>query len=236
MVAIGHDAAAGGRTFDRDGVDMKMALSRARSQRDVHTVLRDGSHVLIRPVQRSDTEIIADGFARMSATSRWFRFLSPKDRLTPAELRYLTDIDHHDHEAIGALSADDGRGVGVARYIRDPSDPAAAEISISVVDEWQGRGLGSELLRRLTDRGRQEGIHRFTALVSRHNTVILRMLAGWGARVTEADRAGGTVDIELPLSASQIEDEVYAALRALGPSYLAELRHPLEIPAPRAAS
>jgi GNAT superfamily N-acetyltransferase len=105
-----------------------------------------------------------------------------------------------------------------------------------VVDEWQGRGLGSELLHRLSDRARQEGIDRFTALVSRHNAVSLRMLMSRGARVTGADHAGGTLDIELPLAASRIEDEVYAALRALGPSYLADLPRSLNIPAPRAAS
>ena len=53
------------------------------------------------------------------------RFLSPKRSLSAAELRFLTEVDHHDHEAIGALSPADGRGVGIARYIRAPGDPTA---------------------------------------------------------------------------------------------------------------
>jgi hypothetical protein len=33
------------------------------------------------------------------------------------------DVDHHDHEALGALDHADGRGVGIARYVRDAADP-----------------------------------------------------------------------------------------------------------------
>ena len=66
-------------------------------------VLRDGSKVLIRQVHSADAPLLADGFARLSAASRRMRFLTPKKELSPAELRYFTDVDHHDHEALGAL-------------------------------------------------------------------------------------------------------------------------------------
>lgn len=81
--------------------------------------LRDGSTVLIRQVRRTDAPLLADGFAGLSARSRRMRFLSTKTTLSASELRYFTDVDH-DHEALGALSPADGRGVGIARYIRDP--------------------------------------------------------------------------------------------------------------------
>ena len=87
------------------------------------TTLRDGSTVLIRQVRGTDAPLLADGFARLSARSRQLRFLGPKKMLSAAELRYLTEVDHHDHEAIGALSPAEGRGVGIARYIRDADDP-----------------------------------------------------------------------------------------------------------------
>ena len=67
------------------------------------TTLRDGSTVLIRPVSPADAGLLADGFTRLSPESRRLRFLTAKDELRPAELRYLTDVDHYDHEAIGAL-------------------------------------------------------------------------------------------------------------------------------------
>jgi len=159
--------------------------------------LRDGSTVLIRQVRRTDAPLLADGFARLSARSRQLRFLGPKKMLSAAELRYLTDVDHHDHEAIGALSPAEGRGVGVARYIRDPDDPGAAEIAVTIADDWQGRGLGTELLVRLSDRARQAGIGRFTATVSADNVAMTRLLWKMGAELT--GRSRGTVDYEVAL-------------------------------------
>ena len=83
-------------------------------------ILRDGSLVLIRPVQEGDAPLLADGFGQLSAESRWMRFLMAKQELSPSELRYFTSVDHHDHEALGALDHGDGRGVAIARYIRYP--------------------------------------------------------------------------------------------------------------------
>jgi hypothetical protein len=64
--------------------------------------------VLIRPIQSADAPLLADGFARLSAKSRQMRFLSVKNELSMAELRYFTEIDHHDHEALGAVDHADG--------------------------------------------------------------------------------------------------------------------------------
>jgi len=159
--------------------------------------LRDGSTVLIRQVQPADAPLLADGFARLSDKSRRMRFLGRKDRLSAAELRYLTDVDHHDHEALGALDQAGGRGVGVARYVRDAEDPHAAEIAITIVDDWQGRGLGTELLTRLSARARSEGIHRLTALVADDNVVMAGLLRNMGASL--AGRDPGTVEYEITL-------------------------------------
>lgn len=159
--------------------------------------LRDGSTVLIRQVRGTDAPLLADGFARLSARSRRMRFLGTKTTLSAPELRYFTDVDHHDHEALGALSPADGRGVGIARYIRDPGDPEAAEIAVTIADDWQGRGLGTELLARLSDRARQAGIGRFTATVSADNVAMPRLLWKMGAELT--GRSRGTVDYEVAL-------------------------------------
>ncbi|HXZ75460.1 MAG TPA: GNAT family N-acetyltransferase [Streptosporangiaceae bacterium] len=161
-------------------------------------VLRDGSKVVIRQVQCDDTPLLADGFARLSPESRRLRFLRRKDELSAAELRYFTDIDHHDHEALGALDHPGGRGVGVARYVRDTGDPHAAEIAVTIVDDWQGRGLGTELLARLSGRARAAGIHRFTALVSADNQAAAGLLRG--ARGDVVRREHGTVEYEIPLA------------------------------------
>ena len=160
-------------------------------------VLRDGSAVLIRQVRGSDAPLLADGFARLSARSRQMRFLTAKQTLSAAELRFFTEVDHYDHEAIGALSPADGRGVGIARYIRDPGNPGAADIAVTIADDWQGRGLGTELLARLSDRARQAGIGRFTATVAYGNAAMAAILQKMGAEL--AGYGPGTVDYEVVL-------------------------------------
>src|SRR5689334_6429083 len=60
---------------------------------------------------------------------------NPERRANRRRVRYFTDVDHHDHEAIVALSAGDGRGVGVARFVRAVDDDQAAEVAVTVVDD-----------------------------------------------------------------------------------------------------
>jgi RimJ/RimL family protein N-acetyltransferase len=158
-------------------------------------VLRDGSAVLIRPV------CSADGFARWSDRPRRLRFLSPKQALSPAELGYFTDVDHHDHEALGALDHADGRGVGIARYVRDAADPQAAKIAVTVIDDWQGRGLGTELVAQLSDRARSEGIRRFTALVAADNPAMTRLLRN--VRADLVRREPGALQYEITLGPAE---------------------------------
>ena len=159
--------------------------------------LRDGSKVLIRQVQPADAPLLADGFARLSPRSRQMRFLTGKKKLSGAELRYLTHVDHHDHEALGALNHADGRGVGIARYIRHADDPHAAEIAITIVDDWHGRGLGTELLTRLSTRARHVGIRRFTALVAADNVAVNGLLRKAGANLVR--RESTTAEYEITL-------------------------------------
>src|SRR3954468_22348678 len=100
--------------------------------------LRDGSTLAVRPIEPGDREELARGFEKLSDESRYKRFFAPTPRLSNAQLRYLTDVDHHDHEALVAV-ADDGDGPGVARFVRHEDDPTAAEVAIAVRDDWQGR-------------------------------------------------------------------------------------------------
>jgi RimJ/RimL family protein N-acetyltransferase len=160
-------------------------------------VLRDGSMVWIRQVQAADAPLLADGFARLSADSRSTRCLGAKKELSPAELRYLTDVDHHDHEALGALERPGGPGVGIARYIRHPRDPQAAEIAVTVVDDWQGRGLGTELVRQLSRCAWRAGVRRFTAVATTGNVAAVRLLRTMSARPVR--RGGGAVEFEIVL-------------------------------------
>ena len=155
--------------------------------------LRDGSTVQVRPIEPSDRALLRRGLERLSEESRYRRFLSPVPRLTGAQLRYLTDVDHHDHEALIALEPASGEAVGVARYVR--TAPTAAEFAVTVIDDWQGRGLGSALLDLLAGRAREEGIARFGALLLAGNEEMLQLVRRLGpVRVLTQEQ--GTVAVE----------------------------------------
>src|SRR4051812_34672574 len=86
-------------------------------------------------------------------------------RASASELRYRAHVHHRDQEALLAVDARDGRAVGAARYVRHGHDHESAEVTVAVMDEWQGGGLATELLSRLTIRARSQGIRRFTAVL-----------------------------------------------------------------------
>src|SRR5688572_9309784 len=81
-------------------------------------LLRDGSRVLVRQMRPEDEDLLADGFARLSADSRRMRFLAAKPALSPSEVRYLASVDGTNHDAVGAIDLATGHGVGIARFVR----------------------------------------------------------------------------------------------------------------------
>ena len=121
--------------------------------------LADGAEIVIRPIEPEDLNELAIGFGGLGALSRFRRFRQRIDRLTYEQLVALTRIDHESHEALVAIDAATGEGVGVARYVRVPDDPARAEVACTVVDPWQHRGVGSALAERLAARAAGRG-HR----------------------------------------------------------------------------
>lgn len=149
---------------------------------------------------------LAAGFERLSELSRYRRFLSPTARLTNRQLEYLTDVDHHDHEALVAIETASRHGVGVARYVRDPEHPREAEFAVAVADDWQRRGLGTALLRRLAARALEEGITRFTGLVLGDNEPMRQLLETLGD-VQQGQAREGTVEVFLQIPDRPLAEE-----------------------------
>jgi RimJ/RimL family protein N-acetyltransferase len=178
--------------------------------------LRDGSAVIVRAVRPEDRELFAAGFERMSDESRYRRFMSHKKKLSDRELEFFTRLDHELHEAIGALGADSGDGAGVARMHRRPEDPSIAEAAVTVVDDWQGRGLGGVLLDRLTARARELGVRHFEATLFTTNKAMLRLFEKLGCmRSHREDLDVLAIDVELPLGAAADDEALSTALRSV---------------------
>ena len=157
-------------------------------------VLADGARILVRPIEPSDARQLEAGFEHLGAVSRYRRFLTPIDRLSAAQLAYLTHVDHIAHEALLAIDPATGEDVAVARFVRDPEDPSRAEVAIVVADHWQGRGLGGALADRLRDRARSVGVEWFTARMLIGNRNGRRLFDRIAEEISESEDAG-TIDI-----------------------------------------
>ena len=164
----------------------------------VEGVLNDGSRILFRPITSEDKELLRLGVERLSPESRYRRFFSPIAHLTDNQLAYLTEIDYVDHFAwIGILPAGGEEGVAVGRWIRDPDHPESAEAAVTVVDEYQGQGIGSALLVLLAKSAIERGIKRFTLQVLGENASMLALMQHVGAIIDR--REGGVVFMHVPL-------------------------------------
>jgi RimJ/RimL family protein N-acetyltransferase len=165
--------------------------------------LRSGQRVLIRAVRPDDAPGLAEAYEQLSETSRYRRFFAVKPHLSEQSLAYFTDVDHHDHEALVAVSPGTGQLVGVARFIRDPRQPDQAEVAVTVVDSWQRRGLGTVLLRELAQRAAEEGIGHFTAEILADNQPMLNLAHRLGH--ADTTRSGSTVSARIDLPATPQE-------------------------------
>ena len=168
------------------------------------------SSLEIRPIEPSDKQALAKAFSRLSPESRYRRFFSPRSALSESELRYLTEVDHHDHEALVAVEPKSGDGIGVARYVRSEDDPAVAELGVAVIDDWHGQGVGGLLLARLAAVARKRGVERFSALILHENRPMLQLFDELGDVQAKGSEDGAVrLEVELP------ERGVGASLRGL---------------------
>jgi GNAT superfamily N-acetyltransferase len=146
------------------------------------------AHVRIRPLTHADRGALAAAFARLSDDTRRRRFGALASQLGEHDLDRLTQIDHHDHEALLAIAPGTERIVGVARYVALPDDLGSAEVAVAVDDDWQGLGIGRRLMGELTERARAEGITRLLAHVAPDNRRVVDWVTRAGGVVEASDR------------------------------------------------
>jgi RimJ/RimL family protein N-acetyltransferase len=151
----------------------------------------------IRPLEPGDRSGLAAAFDRLSADSRHQRFLGPKPRLTEAELDALTLLDHINRDAVVAVERATGRLVAVARYAVHADDPDAADVAVTVADDWRRLGLGFALSRAVVRRAAASGIARLTGSAFHDNAASRGLMRKLGFRL--CGRAGSVIDFALDL-------------------------------------
>ena len=167
----------------------------------MHT-LPDGTQILIRPIQASDKARLSAALGRLSRETIQRRFLAAKPKLSSTELRYLTEVDGHDHIALVAvLAAAPDSIVAVARCVRIPDAPDTAEFAIVVGDPLQGLGLGSLLARELAAAARSSRIRRFSATMAGENVAVRRLIAHFTATLEHEHVDHGVREVVVRLAA-----------------------------------
>jgi CRP-like cAMP-binding protein len=187
----------------------------AANTRPVATTLRDGAHVDVRPILPTDRGNLADTQPGFSRESHYRRFFSAPP-LSEKVIRYLIDVDYCDHFAWVVLAVDelDMPGIASARYIRERDAQDIAEVAFSVVDDYQGRGLGSFLLGALAVAATENGVRHFRARVLAENEPMRAILRRAGARFEFAEPGVLETVVDVPAFADGLPDVATAeALR-----------------------
>ena len=147
----------------------------------VDAKMLDGAAIWIRAIRPDDQERLHEHFRGLSEQSVYFRFMGVKRDLSPDDLKRLTELDFESHVGLAATVTEKGRErfIGVGRYICGP-DPHRAEVAFAILDEFQGRGIGTLLLEHLSLIADANGIAEFEADVLGDNRQMLEVFAHSG--------------------------------------------------------
>lgn len=156
--------------------------------------------VTLRALRPDDLDRELDFIAGLSEESLRLRLQYASHGVSREEAARLLQLDYRDTLAVAALVQGDAgeRIVGVSRYARLP-DTDRAECAIVVADDWQGRGLGTELMRSLGTAARSRGIRYLEGTSLGENKRILDWAQRFGFRVRTEPNSGGLVQVTLDL-------------------------------------
>ncbi len=143
-------------------------------EKQVH--LPDGKRVMLRPIKPSDEELLKNMFYDLSNETIYKRFMGVKHYLPREQLHELANVDYSKNMAIVAVTGEEEREeiVGVGRWGLD-MDTNSAEVAFVVRDDWQQQGVGTELLKYLTQIAKRRGLYGFTADVLVNNQGMLKL-------------------------------------------------------------
>jgi acetyltransferase len=164
--------------------------------------LNGPERILIRPVLPQDSDLTLEFFASLSAPARYDRFMSPMRHLPPDLLRRFTEIDYANHLALVAEVFIDQREtvIAEARYVRGETN--SAEFAVSVAEPWQGRGLATLMLKKLSCRAAQAGVQRLTGETLAGNVRMLSLARKAGFTIRRSDEVAGVMTMEKAVDAA----------------------------------
>ncbi len=153
--------------------------------------------ILLRPVKISDEPLLKDFFYSLSDDSMYRRFISTRMDMPHNRLQQFVAIDYTKEMIILALAGQEGTEMilGMAQYLIDTA-ANTAEVAFVVRDEYQNRGIGTELLSFITYIAKKNGLHGFTAALLMNNKHMLHLFEKAGFNI-EKKSGGGMYELKM---------------------------------------
>jgi len=164
-----------------DQIQLSWESIRYPEELERYETLRDGTQIFFRPVKPTDEPALSEMLYSLSEESVRTRFLAHTQTFPHQNVQKLTNIDYqHDLAIVGCVPGPAGEEiVAIAQYFLDPKTQVA-EVAFIVHDEWQQKGMGSFLLKYLTEIARRRGVRRFRATVLPTNKPMLAIFQNSG--------------------------------------------------------
>lgn len=165
------------------------------------TVTLDGLEIFLRPIKPTDDELLVEMFNSLSKETIHLRFFSTLKYMPKEQLEKFTHIDYEHQMAIVALVHKDGREamVAVGRYTLEQDEPGAAEFAIVVQDDYQGRGIGTAVLRHLAHVAKLQGVRLIVGYIMNENTRMFSVLKRSGLIMTRKNWDRGITRVDIPI-------------------------------------
>ena len=174
----------------------------------IHTQLTDGTPVCIREVREDDEARLREGIAKLSQHSRYLRFFSGMSVPPPTVIDKLVSADGHDHIAWGAIKTSDPGlpALGVVHAFRDPDDPASADFSVAVLDDYHGLGLARLLTAVVLFDARAENLTELNVQILSENKAALGLTRALGGHYVGQDHGVAEFEIVIDDAIQSLRD------------------------------
>lgn len=158
----------------------------------------DNTYLCFKALEQEDRDKFIEGFKKLSNKTVYHRFFGFMKELSPRQLDELLNTDDKNHVAWSAFDiiGDDAIGLGVGRFRRSIANPNEAELALTVIDEYQGKGVGTVLLGIMYYLGIKLDIEIFTGVIMSDNSKVIRRFKELGA---EMKRMGTEYEMRLPI-------------------------------------
>ena len=166
---------------------------------------KNQTFIPVRAVHASEDALLVKKFLEnLSEQSKYLRFHQPMPVVRPAVANHLADRDGYERVALIALNPhpegnEEEEIIAMAEYVLDETP----EVAIVVADEWQGKGVGTQILKLLATLSLASGHKVWTAEVLNSNTGVMKLLKTVG-KVKRVGSSGGSSTLHIHLQTGKI--------------------------------